>query len=204
MAVFEKDTTALFSMLGDSILESYDWNVEKSEFMEYMGLRGADYQKSDFWAEMQLLLRFGFAKTNDIEIALAQVPKADGMWFYTAPSYLKYTHWSKVQFYDSVLVLAENANIREKPEKNAAVIKKVSFEKLQKAAHPGNSNEDMPDDAFVYNKQDETSWICIQLANGKLGYVAYELTSDHISRQLTIIKINGKWKIITFYGPSAC
>jgi hypothetical protein len=203
MAVFEKDTAVLFSMLGDTVLETFDWNVEKDEFIEHMGLRGEEYKKSEFWSEMRLLLRFGFAKTDNIETALAQVPKVDGMWFYTAPSYLKYTHWSKAEFYDSILVLAENANVREQPDKNSPVIKKVSFEKLPTAEHP-NNDEDMHSASHVFNEEDKSLWVCVQMADGKLGYISHDLTSENIGRQLTIIKINGKWKIVVYYGSYGC
>ncbi|MEL6733173.1 MAG: hypothetical protein AAFP83_18720, partial [Bacteroidota bacterium] len=58
--------------------------------------------------------------------------------------------------------------------------------------------------ATTYQNIDGLTWLEITWGKGQVGYVASKLTSYEKMRELTIAKIEGKWKIVSFFLPSGC
>lgn len=59
-------------------------------------------------------------------------------------------------------------------------------------------------DFQIYNADEETSWVRILLPTGAIGYILANKTSAVLYKEMTVAKIKGQWKIISFYHPAGC
>jgi len=44
----------------------------------------------------------------------------------------------------------------------------------------------------------------VKLKGGKVGYIAAKYTSSSLNNQMTVAKIKGEWKIISFFQQMGC
>ena len=188
--VIKKDTTKLKEFLAEKVFESNDGcgypGCSKEEFIKYYFNESAEQS----WNDMFKIIRFGFIREKD-ENPERIVPH-DSIIFY-GPSYLK-----NVDTDNEIIVLGENVNIREKPSLKAKVIRTASFEKFKCDCNILTTKK------TTYQIIDGIGWLEIKLSSGEIGYVASELTSYDLIKEMTIAKVNGEWKIISFYQSPGC
>lgn len=188
--VIKKDTTKLKEFLAEKVFESNDGcgypGCSKEEFIKYYFNESSEQS----WNDMFKIIRFGFIREKD-ENPERIVPH-DSTIFY-GPSYLK-----NVDTDNEIIVLGENVNIREKPSLKAKVIRTATFEKFKCDCNILTTKK------TTYQIIDGINWLEIKLSSGEIGYVASELTSYDMIKEMTIAKVNGKWKIISFYQSPGC
>ncbi len=179
VAVTTRDIDALAALCADSIRASPEMGYEKpSEWKEWEDL-------SFIFDKMEQLLRFGFHRTEEGA--------------FQAPSYLRIE--DRDFFHEDLIVLGENVNIRAKPCLKAKVIRQASYELFEFHYPMGDGLVATESD---YCGEHEYNWQEIVLAKGTVGYVYTPLTSQAIWKELTIKKIDGKWRITSFWNPYGC
>ncbi len=199
--VAQRDTTRLFLLLADSIIESKDGcdYGTKTCFIESMRFR-EDGDTSYFWTDAEKVLSFGFyQQLQSPEYPLSRLEKGEKN--FQAPSYLK------IGFdpFTTLFVHAERVNVREKPTVNSKVLTQITHDTL-------SYFNVMIDEANGINWPRNTawtdaegySWVPVKLRDGRFGYIAERFTSLSILKEMTISKIKEEWKIVSFYNPPGC
>jgi hypothetical protein len=189
--VIDKDVTKIKSMLADTIFESNNGcgypGCPKKEFMEmYFNQSQAD----DTWNEFFQVIRFGFERVDNED---KNIGVLHDKIVFKGPSYKR-----KIDEDNEVLILGENVNIREKPSLNAKVIRISSYEKFNCDCNITTLKKS------TYQTNKGIDWLEIKLENGTYGYVSADLTSYNLTKEITIGKVNGKWKVVSFFQPSGC
>ncbi|WP_271784413.1 SH3 domain-containing protein [Aquimarina algiphila] len=188
--VIQKDKEKLKGFLANRVLESKDTcgypGCTKDEFIKYY----FEENSEESWKNMLTILRFGFSRVED-ENPNNIIPH-DKIIF-QGPSYLK-----KVDRDNEIIVIGENVNIREKPSLKGKVIRRSSFEKFSCDCNIITMKKS------TYQTVDEINWLEIKLKSGQVGYISAELTSYSLIKEMTIAKIDGKWKIISFFNSPGC
>lgn len=189
-AVVERDTAKLFPLLAEQVHvnESGCSYAPKSCLMREFRKGGSETEK--LWDDMLKILSYGFSRNvmkNDI-YRLA----SEGDVIFQAPSYLR-------EFDDKnntyLLVLGQGVNVRERPGTNAKVIAQASFETLR---YIDPLVTGLRSDFHFYNGK---QWYEVALADGRTGYIIEDFVSANINRELSVKKVNGEWKIISFFSP---
>ncbi|MBW1294985.1 SH3 domain-containing protein [Aquimarina litoralis] len=188
--VIRKDKEKLKDFLAEHVLESKDTcgypGCTKDEFIKYYFGEYPD----ESWNHMLTILRFGFSRIED-EYPNNIVPH-DKIIF-KGPSYLK-----KVDTDNEIIVLGENVNIRETPSLKGKIIRQASFEKFSCDCNITTMKKS------THQQVDGINWLEIKLKSGKVGYISAALTSYALIKEMTIAKVNGKWKIISFFNAPGC
>ena len=60
-----------------------------------------------------------------------------------------------------------------------------------------------PDD-FGRIETEKYNWIQVRLKDGRFGYIAEKFTSLWTYKELSVMKIRGEWKIISFFHAPGC
>ena len=154
--------------------------------MKYYFRGGAE----ETWWEMRTVVRFGFRKVKD-ENPEGIVPH-DEMIF-IGPSYLEEIDTDK-----ELLILGENVNIRQAPSLSADVIRTASYEVLACDCNILIQTDE------TYQVADGLEWVQVKLPSGGVGYVASKLTSSAIIKSMTVAKVEGDWKIISWFHAPGC
>lgn len=190
-AIINKSTTKLKKLLADKVRESNDGcgasGCDKDEFIEYYF---GDGSVDETWEEIKTVVRFGFIRRID---EYTEMPVKHDKTVFQAPSYL-----SEIDEDNEIIVLGEKVNIREQPSLNAKVIKQASYEVFKCDCNILTSKE------TTYQTKEGIGWLEIYLENNKIGYIAAKYTSYEIIKEMTVGKINGKWKIISYYHSPGC
>jgi len=188
--VLQKDTTKLKGFLAAHVLESKDVcgypGCSKEELITYYFKENSE----ESWKTMLAILRFGFSRLEDKNPN--NIIPHDKIIF-QGPSYLK-----KVDTDNELLILGENVNIRKTPSLSSEIIRTTSYEVFKC-------------DCNILTMTDKTTktadgvrWIEIKLGDGKVGYVASAYTSYELIKEMTIAKVKGEWKIISWYQAPGC
>jgi len=189
-AILDRDTGKLFPLLAPQVHVSDDGcsYAPKECFMAEFCESGPDRDK--LWDDMLKAVSFGFSQTvlNDAIYRLA----GKGEVIFQAPSYLKSFDDKNNQY---LLVLGQNVNIREKPTPYSKVVAQASFESL-KYIDPVLTGQ-RSDFYFADGKQ----WYQVILRDGRVGFIIEDFASVSLKRELSVKKVNGEWKIISFYSP---
>lgn len=189
-SIIARDTTQLKTMLADHVFDS-------EHGCGYPGCSPSQLIKTYFskpeatgWQEMTNILRFGMKRlTSPRRLEGEETWEAA----FQGPSYL-----STINNETEALILGESVNIRNKPGLKSQVIRQASYEKFTCDCSIETQT------ATTYQHIDGLTWLEIKWGKGQLGYVASKLTSYEKMRELTIAKIEGKWKIVSFFLPSGC
>lgn len=188
--VIQQDTTKLKKLFAERIFESKDLcgypGCTKEELLEYYFRENAN----ESWNSMLAIIRFGFRRIEDE--APENIIPHDKIIF-QGPSYL-----TKVDSENELIILGENVNIRKEPSLKSEIIRKTSFE-----VFPCDCNI-LTMTNQTYQTVDGVNWIEIKLEDEKKGYVASELTSYDLIKEMTIAKVNGEWKIISWFQAPGC
>jgi hypothetical protein len=188
--VIEQDTTQLKNFLAERVFESNDTcgypGCTKEELISYYFTEGAE----ESWKDMLTILRFGFSRLVD-ENPDRIVPHDRTI--FQAPSYLK-----NIDTENELLILGENVNIRKQPGLNSEILRTATYEIFKCDCNMLTMTNE------TYQTVDGIDWIEIKLGNEKVGYVASKLTSYTLIKELTIAKVDGQWKIISWYQSPGC
>ena len=188
--VLAKDTVKLKELLADRVFESNNGcgypGCTREEFIEYYFEEGNE----ENWNDMSQILRFGFSRKVDKD-SNSVVPH--NKIIFQGPSYLE-----TVDTKNELIILGEKVNIREKASLTSKIVRQASFEKFKCDCNILTMTD------TTYQKVDGVGWIEIKLENGGVGYVAAEFTSYDLIKEMTIAKVNGEWKIISFYHAPGC
>ncbi|MDQ3073635.1 MAG: SH3 domain-containing protein [Bacteroidota bacterium] len=191
-ALLTQDTTALFSMLHDSISTGNDSCYSKECFISDMYMRPHP-DSSMFWESAMSIMKFGFrAVVYDKKYPFYGYKK--DMLYFQAPSYLGYTEKDSI-----LLIMGKNVNIREKPTLSARVIRRSTYGLYRYNGPWPDPEVNAEGNSLSFTEADGYLWIEILLRHGRYGYVAAEYTSLIYSREMTIARIKGKWKIVSYY-----
>lgn len=189
-AVLNRDHEALSSMLADSINESANgcgYKCPKKEFLDFL----FPNKESDEWTSLLNHIRFGFKKKSTADNALDAV--TDTPYYFYAPSFN-----DEINLETQLIILGENVNIREDAGTDKKVVAQLSYEIVRCNCSITNVTDD------TYKYADGIDWIQVTLKNGVKGYVAANLTSQNISRDLVIINTATGWKITSYFMSPGC
>lgn len=188
--IIAKDKEKLKTFLADFVFESKDTcgypGCPPDEFMKYY----FEESSEDSWKDMFKIIRFGFSRIEDTNPENI-VPHATLI--FREPSYLK-----NVDTANEVIILGENVNIRENPSLQSKVIRRASFEKFNCDCNITTMKKSK------VQTVDGIDWLEIKLKSGEIGYVSLNLTSYNLIKEMTIAKINGEWKILSFFNAPGC
>lgn len=197
----KRDTARLFNVLADSISESNNGcgYGSKECFIQIMEFRKLG-DSSWFWTEAEKLMNFGFAKSvSKYELRNLKI----GQTTFQAPSFLKQIQRSNT--YNLLFIHAEKVNIRKRPTIESEIVARISYDTLIYNYGMALDNINWPE-YEEYGESDSIGniWIQVQLPNREFGYVIERFTSLWTYKEMTITKVKGEWKIISFYHPSGC
>jgi len=188
--VIQKDTLKLKEFLAERVFESKDVcgypGCPKDELIKYYFKENP----KESWKNMLTILRFGFSRLEDKNPE--NIIPHDKIIF-QGPSYLK-----KIDTDNELLILGENVNIRKQPNLKSEIIRTASYEVFKCDCNILTMTDK------TYQTVDGINWIEIKLSENKIGYVASELTSYDLIKEMTIAKINGEWKIISWFQSPGC
>ena len=190
-----EDGKSLEGFLADRILVGQyaceEATCSKQDFLQNYELdKKANTNSRQVYHTMLQIMRFGF---KQLEYDGYHFPKLSKQLVFQAPSF-----YTKINQEDELLILGTNVNIRVEPSKTAKVIRQASYETF-----PCNCNITTQTET-TYQRKEGMDWVEIKLKSGKVGYVAAAYTSYTLSKEMTVAKIKGKWKIISFFEPIGC
>lgn len=180
-ALENKSIDELRPLLADSIIDSKDGCgiCPKDIFLKNLFSDENGYG----WKVMKNTFRFGFKNHKD---------------YFQAPSFYQDVNMEK-----EIIVLAENVNVRKKPNLNSEVIAQLSFQKVKSKPMAVLLSKEEYKEYFA--NSDGYSWIKVTLENGKSGYIVQDFTNLRmIEKEITVKKNNDEWKITSFSNPPGC
>jgi hypothetical protein len=191
-----EDTKAFEGFLADRILLGKDICKEstctKEEFLASYELNTAPNANSkELYRTMLQIMRFGFTQIKHKEEY--NFPKLYNKLVFQAPSF-----YTKIDPEKELLILGTNVNIRAAPSKTAKIIRQASYETFLCDCDLRTRTE------TTYQTKEGIYWIEVKLKSGKRAYVAEVYTSSSINKEMTVAKIKGEWKIISFFEPMGC
>lgn len=199
IAIEKRDTTLLYPLLGDSVLESVNGLCRYCSKQTFIGINCTKKENlpysNDFWEQAAWHLKLGFTKSTlqNPDYYTNIIKEGDHL---ISPPYNFYNN------YDSILILDSNVEVLEQPFiKNAVIISIFSFTPLPTV---NDNTSDALYSFYIYNQDEKTGYIRVKLKNGNIGYINESKTSQTIYKQMTISKQNGQWKIVSFYNPPGC
>lgn len=191
-AILDRDTTKLFALVSDGVKVNPELPSSSQGFKEVF--RGELYHyDSDYdpYVELLELISFGFRK-NVMSSGINFWNAEKGETVFQAPSFQPFIAGNQDIY---LFVLADNVNVREKPTIYSKVVGHASQERL-KYTYPDRGVSAIFNDGY--------NWLEVKLRNGTTGYIADEFTSLKINKELSVKKVNGEWKIISYYTPLGC
>ncbi|XLS28596.1 SH3 domain-containing protein [Flavobacteriaceae bacterium M23B6Z8] len=182
-AIQDKNPEVLKTILADSVEDGFGncGYCAKSAFIN--NHFGPD-QKNHWWNVLKSTIRFGFARVEK-----------EGATYFQAPAWY--------QKYDSekeLVILGENVNVRKRASVKAEVIDQLSFTKAACFCGIEYTTEE------TYVASDGYQWVQITLPDGRKGYIVTDFSSlgDAYYKELSVEKIDGEWKITSFFNPAGC
>ncbi|WP_340203490.1 SH3 domain-containing protein [Ascidiimonas sp. W6] len=182
-AIETQDVDALVPILADTVEDGFG-GCGACPKQEFINNHFSKDQNNYWWGILRNITRFGFARIDK-----------NGKYFFQAPSW-----YQKHNSENELVVLGENVNVREDASTSSRVIAQLSFTKTGCNCSIVNMTEESSKFADGYH------WIQIVLPNGKKGYIVSDFTSmsDGYFKELSVKKINGEWKITSFFNPAGC
>lgn len=162
-AVAARDTAFVLGILTPDILNSFGGNGGVAEFKEQWKLDGRD---SELWETLAHVLGLGGKFMGD---ATFHAPYISACWPEDADAF------------DYGAILGENVRVREKPDKNSAVLAKLTFDMIPVL-------EFAPD-------HEEESWVKVKLQDGKVGYVSAAFVGHAVDWRAFFEKRDGQWRM---------
>ena len=174
------DTTTLFTLLDEDILNGFGGEGGVEEFKQYWNLpKGLE----KLWLTLTELL--GLGGTIDKDPDNGEVIGAT--WPYT------FTHFpDELDAYNYMVVIGSGVALREKPSIDSKVIARLSYDVLPydyDLTYRNKANP-IPEEGFEYVK-----WIALTY-KGQTGYVSSKYVRSPIDYRMSVLYDNGEWKIV--------
>ena len=128
---------------------------------------------SELWPELVAVLALGGTFENDSTFVAPYV-------FSRFPDSL--------DAFEHVAVIGENVRVRTEPALTARVLVRVSFEVVRRARKPPRAPT--PSEAAL--------WEPIELADGRVGYVAREFLRSPVGYRAAFVRRGGRWLMTLF------
>lgn len=191
LAIEERDSLALSELMADTVWASKDACGTRGCTKEVFFQFSFDVHDEKSWNDLSEIVRFGFRRRlMGHPYGLDEREHLT----YQAPSYL-----NQFNYENTVIILGENVNIRKRPSLTSEIIQPITYDTVSCQCQFGMDESDR-----VFSKADQIYWLKVTLRNGQKGYVAEHLTSNVISREISVRKINGAWKIISIMPTVFC
>ncbi len=186
-AVLYKDTTALFTLADDGVKTADEIcdGVPITCFKDIF--REVPAQVNPAWNELYRAISYGFNETTVKRTIPGYARKGEVI--FQAPSYQEYLPERD----DQLLVLGEMVNVRYAPSPTSTIITRVTNKRLL-FNDPYNSPS-----LTAFNLVDGKLWYEVILSDGQRGYIHEDYVSASLTRELSVKKVEGEWKIISFY-----
>ncbi len=209
VAVVERDTVLMRSLFADSVISAgsgdhWVFSPNQIQFEKW---------SNQEWEEYAHYIRFGFERRT--------IPPEDDLPYYYpkysmerfefgSPSYsghmetyypdsIHAVHDYKGVRVETIVVLGENVNIRSAPSLKAPIVRKTTYGRFEMRG--GFWADAYEKDIELGHDQ---TWIAIQLPGEKIGYIASQFTSEQWGSYMSVGKINGQWKIYSFWDLRGC
>lgn len=173
-AVKKRDAKYVLSIVDKNIKNSFGGNDGIKEFKEWWKLESP---KSEFWNEFLTVI------TNGGKFFTGEAVKNK---LFTAP-YTFDAFPEDLDAFTHSVIFGNNVNLRAKPETNAPVVGKLSYNIVETI----RSIEDK-------NNAEKADWYEVKTLGGKKGFVKAEFVRSPIDYRAGFEKINGKWKMTFF------
>lgn len=186
-AVLKRDTTLLFALVDDRVLVSDEpcGQIPLNCFKDIF--RGVPASVNPAWDDMYRAISFGFSENHIRQNMPGYAHKGEVV--FQAPSYQSRVPDNNKQ----LLVLGQMVNIRQSPDVHAPVVDRVTFKKL-------DYNDPLTSSSVTaYNRVNGKMWYEVLLADGSKGYIIEDYVSASLQREISIKKVDGTFKIISFY-----
>ncbi len=191
-AILDRDTTKLFALVDDEVKVTAEMQTSNQGFKEVFRDELYNYDgEHDPWAELKEMTSFGFRR-NVVNNSINFWNAEKGETVFQAPSYQPFIAGNQDIY---LFVLTDNVNVREKPTIYSKVVGHASNERL-KYTYPNKGVSAIFNDGY--------NWLEVTLSNGTTGYIAEKFTSVRMNKELSVKKVNGEWKIISYYTPLGC
>ena len=162
-AVAAHDAGFVLSILTPDILNNFGGNGGIAEFKEQWKLDGKD---SGLWTTLAHVLGLGGKFMGD---ATFQAPYVSACWPEDADAF------------DFGAILGENVRVRDKPDKNGAVLARLTFDMIPVL-------EFAPD-------HEEDSWVKVKLPDGRVGYISAAFVGHAVDWRAFFEKKDGQWRM---------
>lgn len=172
-AAERKDAKFIYSILDPKIQLNFGGDEGIATFKRAWKLETRD---SNFWQEFLLVMRNGGSFIGEGRRRLTM---------FAAP----YTHtdWPEdLDPFEHSVIFGSNVNLRERPEINARVIERLSYNVVKVDGEATVMSNDVPD------------WFKVTTLGGKSGYVKAEYVRSPIDFRAGFEKRRGVWKMIFF------
>lgn len=165
-ALTEHDAGHVISILSPKVLNSFGGDGGIEEFKEMWKIGEPE---SELWATLGQILALG-GKFN-----------ADGS--FEAP-YVSAAWPDDLDGFEYGAIIGDNVRVREKPDRDAAVIGRLSFEIVRVTEMSAGQEE-------------QAEWAKVELADGRAGYVSAQFIEYVVGWRAFFQKENGQWKLTT-------
>ena len=179
-AVIYRDAGLLKPLLADEIKDGLMDVYSKDEFFKV---------HDRLWERLERILFLGFHQGYGSTVETL----ADENNF-TAPSYLKHLNEEYAQGRNSLLALGQMVNVKSEADSLSETLTSLSYEMVEAVVDQELKN--------VQVKRQGIVWVKVKLANGRMGYINKDETSEKDFDTLVISKVEGQWKITTFHGDT--
>jgi hypothetical protein len=170
VALARRDTTALLEAVAPEIRNSFGGDNGASDFRTRWRLQDPG---SELWPELAAVLALGGTFENDSTFVAPYV-------FTRFPDSL--------DAFEYVAVIGENVRVRAEPALTAPILARVSFEVVGRARKPPRALT--PSEAAL--------WEPLQLADGRVGYVARAFLRSPIGYRAAFVRRGGRWLMTLF------
>jgi hypothetical protein len=175
-AAKRRDVKYILSILDARIKNSFGGNDGINEFKTMWKINSP---KSEFWDEFIKVLSNGgtFDKESGAKTKLFMAP-------YTFTGFP-----DDLDVYDYQAIFGNNVNLRSKPDMNAPVVARLSYDIVKI-----DFKNSVPDKI----KEGEHSWLKVETFDGKKGFVKAEFVRGSTDFRALFEKKNGVWKMTAF------
>ncbi|MBA3258347.1 MAG: hypothetical protein H0T68_02635 [Gemmatimonadales bacterium] len=167
-ALARRDTAALMAVVAPDIKNSFGGNDGAEEFRRGWAL---DRPGSRVWEELTAVLALGGSFVDDTTFVAPYV-------FSRFPSGL--------DGLEHLAVLGSGVRVRARPDSTAAVLAVLSFDVVRRASgpHPAPAGAD------------STAWEPVQLAGGRVGYVARQYVRSPVGYRAYFSRQGSRWVML--------
>ena len=181
-----------FALVDDNVVMSNISLEGKEEFKSVFQRELYDYSSGyNPWDELLEVMAFGFRK-NVVGNGANSWRANEGEIVFQAPSYQRFIE-NDHDIY--LMVLGDHVNVREKPTIYSKKLRTVSKKKLK---------YELPDQGVSTIFNDGYNWVKVQFSDGQTGYIVDEFTSLKLTKEISVKKVNGEFKITSYYSLPGC